>query len=104
MIPTTEQARKVAAIARGNGIPYHATKVTLNAAANVATEAKDISNTPMEKPKVAPMAIIVVIDMERRMVMIFDQLKKAFGAVNEKIINATAIEKTIPQFIKNRPA
>jgi len=83
------------------GIPNHAINVTLNIAPNVATEAKERSNNPAENAKVAPKAMIVVMDIERKMLMKLAVLKKTRGAAIEKMTIAMAIAATTPQSAMN---
>jgi len=85
------------------GIPNHAINVTLNEAAIVATAANDKSNMFAENANVTPIAMTVVIEIERRIVTILSALKNVLGAQIEKMINAITIEATAPQFAKNLP-
>lgn len=94
---------RVSRMAIGMGMPYQAMKVTLRAAAIVAVEPMDRSITPVEKAKVAPRAMTVVMEIERRMVTMLAQEKNAWGAVTEKITNAITMATMAPQFTRKRP-
>jgi len=99
--PTTMHEMIVSIRAGIIGIPYQAIKVTLNIAPNVAVVANDKSKIPAEKQKVAPRAIIVVIEIERSILTTLAELKNTLGAAIENMANAMNIAATTPQSVIN---